>query len=988
MGEAERYIEKIYEALGSEDLFLKAKVYSWQTFFHHSVSVALIAHYLGSVIKKNAPSLDKLAIESLERRFGLNYEELLLLASIAHDYVKLHGIEGRRGEENIKRVMDKLLEELFIPLSEELKEEMLSKLMQIASAVEGGSEPELEEELVKYVANVISIADELMSFGSIDEAIDYIQSSRKVMRLVEGFGLRFGFVKTALPSILHAKISESVIDALQGNGWRPLVIYADGVVLLGRSTSKTVALRDIVKAARVEVSSVFKLEERLEELLRGLKKKAISDIYRLLLQTRGKELLKAPIEEEMDKRSEKVRVGKYIYHNLIVKYLKGSASIADLDREIRSLKRGEEALLDPRTLATGIGKGSTYFVDKLGTIITSKEMLAEYVASREEEDRFLLLAYMLAFPSRDEDVTANVITKALGVAIPKTVDRELMRIVAIAEAFKRRNDIEGIKRMVSTIYEELGVSEDIDHYVMKFVETRLKSNVMDLESSRSFDVLSRSPSELRNYCRVCGEPILKASIRFIQYGQAVRGVGSVSEVWLHDDPPLASLEKLATDRDSCIRYICPLCYYESHQVGQEYRPPFLVVTLHPVVSYDLWGYVKGRLSCLSDIYELLERRYQDVAEIYREVLVKGLKVDEEVLRKITERSDLHEVAKRKGRRVTVLFDSLGARVILPLGSDFSLKKKEVAIALALAPFAMSLSGGGQVGLVSNLTRAHSLGSEAAPIVLPHLSYIVSSIVGAFERIRTHAARCGREMTPSEYSSYSKSYITLLTALYIYGLKVFGWYTRREDIKDYALSMHEYMTSIPYVPLSLSSPPPPSLDPREGGEGLLRHYGLISSKSLEVEGNMSQASSVVGGKEKSLNKLLYSYAVNLNELTPASDLSKYHVQRPLREGIEILLQYSRSIGEESAKDIAADKFLELVARSVGNGLENKKTIKDESGKVVEVTYRSVLFSIFSNIADVVLDLKRSMPASTLRRLIEVMLDSAFEKYRYVRAKGGG
>ncbi|MDT7889999.1 MAG: hypothetical protein RQ885_13635 [Desulfurococcales archaeon] len=92
------------------------------------------------------------------------------------------------------------------------------------------------------------------------------------------------------------------------------------------------------------------------------------------------------------------------------------------------------------------------------------------------------------------------------------------------------------------------------------------------------------------------------------------------------------------------------------------------------------------------------------------------------------------------------------------------------------------------------------------------------------------------MTPEEYAIYNLSYVALLESLFIYGLKLFGWFDRwrrghGKKIYDYAIAMHEYMNSIPYAPISLSSPPPTSLDPRGEGSKRLPHYDLIFVKVI-------------------------------------------------------------------------------------------------------------------------------------------------------------
>ncbi|RLE92148.1 MAG: hypothetical protein DRN04_11110 [Thermoprotei archaeon] len=984
------YIETVYENLDSKEIFSRAKEYAWQTFFHHTVSVATISYRLGSIIKKYALSIVKKALESIEKGLGLKYEDILFLTGIGHDYVKLYGIEGRTGEERTRNLLHRIVSNLFI-LIPDTKEKLISKVITLARAVEGKYTPELEEEYILYVTPVVRVADELMGKKSIDEALVYLQTSKEVRELSENYGIKFGFVKTSLPSILHVKVSEKIVEVLSRNGWTPLVTYADGLILVGTKTSKTVPMREVAKVVKSEIAEAFETEERIREIITGLKKLQLNEIYAKLVQTKATTLL--PVNEEKLKERDRETIGG-VYHNLIVKYLKGT-SISDLDKEIRELKsklkRG--TLLDPRSLGTGIsGRGSTYFKEKLATMITSKEDLVNTIMSIENEgERFLILSYMVVFPSKEENDVVDILRKALNVVIPKGIDTELIRIVAIAEVYKHINDEKAIRKLIEVTYEKLGGSEDIDYYASKFIITRLKSNIINTELLSSLDILSKGLLESKNYCRICGEQILRPSIRFIQYAQAVKRGGGASEIWLHDDPPLANLEKIATEKRTSIRYICPLCYYEATQLKGRYSPPFFVVALHPVVAYDLWSFLKNRLAYLSNIYELIERRTSEIVLIYGELLdkkKKNMKVAPDILSKIAER-ELPSKGRAKEERVVVLFDSLGARAILPLGRDMSLKKRDVALALALAPFVMSLSGGGQVGLAGNLGDVYNLGSEIAPVVIPHPSNIVLSIVKSFEEIRKSASMMKRQMTLDEYSVYNRSYVTLLEALYIYGLKIFCWYDRwkrknssKKKIEDYALAIHEFMSSIPYVPLALDAPPPEKLDPREGDEPL-PYYSLISSKSSEVESCMSQIPKILEGKETpSLNKLLYRYAVSLKELD--AKLSKYKVQRPLRKGIELLLQLTPSLGEADAKGIAIDKFLELLAYSVGVDLETKmKKIRDQEGKEKEVSYRAVFFDIFNELVDILMNIKKKLPPSQVRKLVEVMLDSAYEKYKYVK-----
>jgi len=450
-----------------------------------------------------------------------------------------------------------------------------------------------------------------------------------------------------------------------------------------------------------------------------------------------------------------------------------------------------------------------------------------------------------------------------------------------------------------------------------------------MSSLNSLETLLEGARKAVNYCRICNEPLLSNSIRFIEYTRVIGRGGGGSEIWLHDDPPLVSLEDIATNKP--IRYICPLCYYEAIQLREGCIPSFFVVALHPVVSYDLWLYVKNKLVTLQYLYSFINRDPFKIAEVYKSV-VETMKVTQDVISALT--------AKKPGEgKLTTLFDHLGAKVIIPLGTNMSVRKRDVAMALALAPFVMSAAGGGQVALVSNITGLYSMGQEYTPVIMPHNPPIVLSIVECFEKIKIKARIDKRPMKLSEYKVYNTSYIALLETLFIYGLKLFGWYARwkktgRGKIDDYALDLYEYTSSIPYTPLALVAPPPMRLDPRSGDEPL-PYYSLISSMSRKVESYMAQVYKSIEGKEPTLNKALYIYAKSLKEIR--DNLSKHTVQKPLRKAINFIVEYASVIGSEDAKKLAGDNFISVLEISLGVNLSNvKKKIEDK-----EVSYAQIL-----------------------------------------------
>lgn len=981
----ETYIEYVYDVLSPEEIFSRAKEYSWQTFYHHSVSVATIAYRLAELVKKNIrDAIQRKAIENIERELGIEFEKLVFLIGLTHDYTKLYRSD-EPGEEKIKRVLGELLKKWFI--SPELQKKIVSKAILCAQAVEGKYVPDLEESYTRYAVTIARVADILMSLGSVNEAVSQIHTDKDIKHLINDYSLQLGFVRVSTPSILYAKVSDKIVDLLRKHGWVPLVLYADGIIAASTEGSVRVRFNEIEKAIENEIANLLGLRE-LERVLgacegkkrTGLCGRALRELFGLLKQSGGKMTLGQGSEEAKE---------IYVYHDLMVRYLAG-ASISDLEKEFRGLKekiggKKRKPLIDPRTLATGWEGGSKYFDEVLGSIVVSSNAVIRFVESLDEEKRFLMLSYMVAFASKDVSPTVEILRKALNIDLPKTLDDELIRIIAIAEVYRSISDINRVDRLIETCFEVLADKVmKLQFYVERFVAISLKSDIIDAEQLESRDFLQKTMAEAKNYCRICGAPVDKSGIPFASYGHAIGGVGGASEIWLHDDPPLADLERIATDKNHRIRFICPLCFFEAIQIREGYKPPFIAVTFHPAIAYDMWEYLRIRVASIAGLYSIAKSRASDVAEIYKEVLEKGMKVSVEFLRNQTQ---IYRI-----KAPNILIDSLGARILIPLGEDMSLKRKYVAVALALMPIPLSVAGGGQVGLVNTIGDAYNLGTGVAPVVVPHQSNLILSILRVFEEAPKRNGKQGK--TLDVYVAFNQSYIALLEVLYLYGLKLFSLYSimrrARRDVKleDYALKLHEFIASIPFVTLALDAPPPVRLDPREGDEEL-PYSSFISSKVIEVENRMSQVSKLADKEEEpSLSKLIYRYAVNLRELVSIlklkPDLKRYGVQKPLRRGIEVLLQYASTINEKDAKDLAVTHFLEQLSSTLNTSLDAvTKKIKNERGEEAEVSYDRIFHNIFDELADLLLKYRKEMNPTQFRNLIEILLDAAYYKYRHIR-----
>jgi hypothetical protein len=962
--EMRKLIDRLYQALDSETLFSKVKEGSWQTFFHHSASVAVLAYKLGRLLKSNATGVLKLSINEVEKRLGITYEELLFLSGVAHDYSKVYG----GGEKGRSKLRD-LLKEFWGEESSELA----GVVEALARTAEAPYTPELDENLLNTVSVILRVADMLMSLSSVDEAIAYIESSKDVDKLRE-YGIRFGFMKSASLTILRIRISEGIVKLLESYGWLPLVMYHDGLLLVGGLNSRIVPFDELYRVVIEELSETFNVDAFLTDIINRLRKKELFRLYQLLKQ------VNEPLQDVGANEGERKL---YQYHAIMIEYLRGN-----LKRAVELFRQLGETI-DPRRIATGLrGKGSTYFADELRKVIATPEKIAEFVTTKTDETgRFLLLAYMMAYPSKDTEPLAVKNLRPLVSDLPRA--RELLRIFSIAEAYRlsSESNTDKVRVVVSKLLMQKPFTAgiNIEFYVKRYLTQSLKSNVVSEPPTEDRSV------EAYTYCRICGTPMVDEGLRFIEYARDPEVRGGVSELWLPDDVPMSDLEGIAGG----IRHICPLCFYEAGLLRGRYTPPFFVLTLHPAVAYDLWLWIEARVGNLAEIAPRVKERTKDFARLLASMVrLRSGSTDEDLkdygkldwrsgkVRELIEEL-LGDLRKSK-KRPLVLFDRLGARLIVSTGGSYAVKRRDVALLTTLAPLFVSVAGGGQVGIVATLADSYNLGIAQAPIYVPHPVAFVDNIVRLFEEIRTHARRKGRDLRVEEYAVYNRSYLTVLLALHAYGLKVLGWWRAKvkAEVEDYAHKLMTYMSSIPYVPIALSAPPPPSLDPRDDPDSPLPNYVEITFLSRRVEELMGRASELAEGRRSiPLDRVLWEYAKNLAELTePGKELSRTAVQKPLRRAIELLLQYADTLGEETSKNIVADIFLQQVASTAEVDIDKKvKKVEDK-----DVSYRLLMLGTFKRLADAVLELRRKLPPQNLRRLIEVLLDSAYEKYK--QAKG--
>ncbi|RLE77835.1 MAG: hypothetical protein DRJ52_10995, partial [Thermoprotei archaeon] len=151
-GKSAYYVKFLYDVLDSLQLFSKAKEACWQTFFHHTASVASAAYRIAFTVKQaltgaKLASLPLLSIKKIEKEASpLTYEDLLFLSGVAHDYVKIHGKQKTDAMEKIlSSFIDDIAEETFEELPRERKKDLIDKILAVARATESLSSTELDE---------------------------------------------------------------------------------------------------------------------------------------------------------------------------------------------------------------------------------------------------------------------------------------------------------------------------------------------------------------------------------------------------------------------------------------------------------------------------------------------------------------------------------------------------------------------------------------------------------------------------------------------------------------------------------------------------------------------------------------------------------------------------------------------------------------------------------------------------------------------------
>jgi len=1045
-------IETLYKVLDPYTMFSKAKEYSWQTLFHHIASVASASCRFGLVAKrqKDDGGSDlftswKRLIEVVEMQFNnlLKYEEILFLVGVAHDYIKFHDYSrDSLRRDRVERILRKIIASIHKGLAESKRaeiERLYSKIVELGDAVDSVSSPRVDNTLLDIVVSVVKLMDNLHSAKSIDDALKFIRSGL-ARRIEDIFGVRFGFLKVSTQTLLKSVVSEEIVEKVREYGWEPLVAFSDGMIFVGRrNTVKRIPLKELVDIIvnKLGGTSTDDVRDAFCELLGMLRKKMIASITNLVIELvneyrSGKidtKSLKEAIRREIEtikklpqKDRGKGRDEKYKHIANLYAYLAALYVVSD-GREIDTvieIAEQKQFSINPKKLATGLGDGSTYFMDyiKQRNIVITRDVLLralmDLIEAEGIEETVPLILYTTAFIDKDR------IVKDVGKKMRSDVNiRNLnaLRIVILCEVLRRVLNAGGgdrlraaIENIVSVIPVEEG--SDIEECVEEFVAEAVSGDI--IEGAKKYSWIGDSP--YATYCRICRRPMYRDDLTFKMYGKVMK-IGSetqgrsksgrrgrkgeemgISEIWLPDDVPLANIETVAGSSSSerSVRHVCRLCLYEANLLREKFFPPFLVFAMHPVASTDLLTFVKKRIDRIGDLITAIviprDVDYSRIAEAYRSIVLGDddsilLKIDFDRLEKVL------GLTPRETKNVLIVYDPLGAKFVIPLGDrDLAMKKKHVALTLLLAPLAIAIAGGGQAALVSDLGSVAEIGTQRTPILLPFSVSMISRAVAPFEEFLRISKREGRRILPSEYEIYGRSYVTLLMTLFSYAIRVFSWYPMwkrthgayTKTVHDYSLQMLMYMDLSPILPLAIVSAPTESLEPRSKESrrtGIrLPYFSELIYIASEVEKiltsahqNQPERASKQRRAKGELIKALCEYAEMLRKASGGAVLSRYRVQKPLRLGLlKVLKEYENAIDLISIKSIAAAEFMSALRSTVGTERLSSEDLERPE-------------NVFNTIARYVIMVQRKTSPGKARKFVEILLDTVYELYRSSRRR---
>ncbi|HIP65189.1 MAG TPA: hypothetical protein EYH08_01495 [Pyrodictium sp.] len=937
-------LAQLYEVLLSDKWntvrLTRAKLRNWVTYWHHGGTVAAIAYKLCNALREacKGKGCGKV-IEDIEDRFG-GFEDLCFVAGFLHDHNKLF-----KNPDQLRELLTDIVGYVGVELyfgSEEDREELLEAIMAVAEATEGGLTGRIEGMGLSILWPILMTADYLASQESVSDVEELVfglagKAYSDAYQLLRRLGLVIGTISVGTGNLLTAMVSKDIVEILRNRGWEPLAIYYDGIAVVGVENSSTkLTLREIAEAFTRELKNVaIEIDENKVKTLLGKLLKSRNEVAAAL-----ESFVKAKVaEKSVDEESNPKRLVALI------------AALHALDKigfkKVYELASRRLAGYQPAKLGAQYIVGKTTFAkDFLDGYGVSNVM--ELLRRLAIESPFLLTDLIAKMAAKfdktrkpryskkllEELLKANSLQPSLAARLPDKVGLIYSLALSLAARVVIKEGPEKLVEIVEKIFGIKDVERVVEEFALDYVTGRVSGTI----------VVPDRPSTINDaagYCVVCRTPLRKSYVEgmplFKVYGDVLRAPKGVVELWVSDDPPLADLDASSSPYVMA-RRICLACLYEASRIGG-FFPPLTVYALHPAVALEQLVLEQLLLEALNEVFANREYRIDKAFESVYKTLKKAQKRELSVEQRM-------------------VIDYLGARMLVP----FPFKERETSMSItvsraskfyAFAGPVLYLLGGGQLAVASSLAELKLLSRR--PVSAGIAPTWLTTILELLER-------GVREQAEKVRNTYRAVVDALLA--YYHNLTSF----RLEDA-DEAYSLLEAVSADPIVALLY-----PLILVREERDGRRYSPAPYSNVFFHVH-RLEEVLKSLGVREKGLTDHLYLYAVTLYcSLPPQTrqSISKYHVQSPLREALNILLDYKGVLDSKSVKRLAVDNAVSVLKRRLApQGL----SLKDDAESKIRRAIEGVLDALEPTLS--------ALAPSKARRLAEAVLDSAYETYRILR-----
>jgi len=929
----------------------RAKLRNWVTYWHHGGTVAAIAYKLCNALREACKGKGcGEVIKDIEDRFG-RFEDLCFVAGFLHDHNKLF-----RNPDQLRKLLTDIINHVDVELyfgSKEDREELLEAIMAVAEATEGGLTGRIEGMGLSILWPILMTADYLASQESVSDVEKLVfglagKAYLDSYQLLQRLGLEIGTIGIGTGNLLTATVSKYIVEVLRRKGWEPLALYYDGIAVVGIENSSTkLTLREIAEAFARELKSVAievdenKVKTLLSKLLRS--KNEVAAALSSFVEVEAKVSEKSVDEESDPKKLVALIAALYALDKIGFEkvYELASRKLA----KYQPAKLGAQYIVSKTTFAKDFldGYGVLNVIELLRRLaIESRFLLADLVAKMAAKfDKTRKPRYSKELLG--ELLEANGLQPSLAARLPDKVGLVYSLALSLAARIVVKEGPEKLVEIVEKIFGIKDVERVVEEFALDYVVGRVSGTLVVLDRPSTVN-------DVAGYCVVCRTPLRRSYVErmplFKVYGDVLRAGKGVVELWVSDDPPLADLDASSSPYVKA-RRICLACLYEASRIG-DFSPPLTVYALHPAVALEQLVLEQLLLEALNEVFANREYRMDRVRENVHKMLVKVQKGELNV----------------KQRMVV---DYLGARILVP----FPFKERETSMSItvsraskfyAFAGPALYLLGGGQLAVASSLAELKLLSRRP-----------VSAGIGPtwLKAVLELLERGVGEQAEKVRNTYRAVVDALLA--YYYNLTSF----RIEDA-DEAYSLLEAVSADPIA--ALLYPLILVREERDGRRYSPAPYSNVFFHVRRLEGVLKS----LGVREKGLTDYLYLYAVTLYcSLPPQTrhNISRYHVQSPLREALNIFLDYKGVLDSKSVKRLAVDNAMSVLKRRLApQGLSLKNDAENKIRRAIE------------GVLDALEPTLLALAPSKARKLAEAVLDSAYETYRILKpeacAKEGG